>query len=302
MRKVAAVDIGSNTTRLLIAAVGADGRLAWLHRRVTVTGLGWGLDAEGRLGAGGMEKTVAALRSYAAEIGKWDVDGLGVVATEATREAENRDDLLQQAAQVLGVRPAVITGDQEAWLSFAGVTSDLDAEPPFLVIDPGGGSTEFVLGDELPFYTVSTRMGSVRLTERSLPDHPASGSQVEAARNEARRAFAEVELPASVGTVVGVGGTFTALAAIVADLPQYVPEQVHLSTVTAADLDDVVARLAGMSVGETAAIPSLDPDRAPVLLGGAIVAREALRRAGDMPALVSENDILAGVALHAASA
>lgn len=301
MRTVAAVDIGSNTTRLLVAEVQPDGRLAWLHRQVVVTGLGWGLDATGRITGESIERTVATLRSYAAEIGKWDVDGLGVVATAATREAENREEFLQQAGQVLGVRPAVISGDEEAWLSFAGVSSDLDAEPPYLVIDPGGGSTEFVLGDDRPVYTVSTRMGSVRLTDRCLPDHPASGSQVERAREEARRAFAEVDMPAKVGTVVGVGGTFTALAAIAMGLEKYVPEQVHRSAVTPAELDDLVARLAGMTVEDTAAIPSLDPDRAPVLLGGAIVAREALRRVGDRRAVVSENDILAGVALHAAS-
>ncbi len=299
-RTVAAVDIGTNTTRLLVASVTPDGRLAWLHRRATVTGLGWGLDATGRIAEEGMDRTVDVLRDYAAEIGTWDVDGLGVVATAATREAENREDFLARATQVLGVRPAVVTGDEEAWLSFAGVTSDLDATPPYLVIDPGGGSTEFVLGAERPAYVVSTRMGSVRLTDRCLPDHPASGSQVEAARSEAQRAFAEVELPTRVGTVVGVGGTFTALAAIVAGLEQYVPERVHRSMIAPAELDDLVARLAAMTVEETAGIPSLDPDRAPVLLGGAIVAREALRSAGDQPALVSENDILAGVALHAA--
>ncbi len=299
-RRVAAVDIGTNTTRLLVASVSPEGRLAWLHRRVTVTGLGWGLDDSGRLGEAGIAKTVATLRDYAAEIGAWDVDGLGVVATAATREAANREEFLGRAAQVLGVRPAVVSGDEEAWLSFSGVTSDLDAEPPYLVIDPGGGSTEFVLGSDRPAYLVSTRMGSVRLTERCLSHHPASAAQVEEAAAEARRAFGEVELPARVGTVVGVGGTFTALAAIVLGLAEYVPEQVHRSLVTASELDDLVARLAGLTMDETAAIPSLDPARAPVLLGGAIVAREAIRHVGDPAALISENDILAGVALHAA--
>ncbi len=300
MRTVAAIDIGTNTTRLLVAQVAPDGGLTWLKRRVEVTGLGWGLDATGRIDPDRIERTVAVLREYAVEIASRDVDGIGVVATAATREAENREEFLTQATQVLGVRPAVVTGDEEAWLSFAGVTSDLVAEAPYLVIDPGGGSTEFVLGAESPVYTVSTRMGSVRLTDRSLPDRPASGSQVEAAKAEAARAFAEVELPAAIGTVIGVGGTFTALAAIALNLSEYVPARVHLSKLTPADVDDLVAQLAGMTVEETAAIRSLDPARAPVLLGGAIVVREAVRHVGDVEVVVSENDILAGVALHAA--
>ncbi len=296
VRRVAAVDVGTNTTRLLIADVAANGSLAWVARRVTVTGLGWGLDRTGRIGEEGMAKTVAVLAEYRRELDAHGVEAVGAVATAATREASNRDQFLSRAEVALGHLPEVVSGEEEAALTFAGVLSDVAGDPPYLVIDPGGGSTEFVLGEGDPSYAVSVKMGSVRLTDRCLPDHPASAEQVAAAAAAAREAFAVVELPSPPGTVVGVGGTFTALAAIAADAP----EQVHRPVLDAGRLDELVEWLATLTVEETAAIPSLDPARAPVLLGGAVVIREAVRAVGAGSVIVSANDILAGVALRAA--
>ena len=194
------------------------------------------------------------------------------------------------------MRPELISGDTEARLSFRGATTSLDGDPPFLVIDPGGGSTEFVFGAGSPDFAVSVDIGSVRLTERLLPDRPAEPVDVVTAAASVEAMFTGVDLPDVPGTVVGVGGTYTSLGAIALDLPAYDRLQVHGSRLSLDRLTALVAELAAMTVAETAAIPSLDPARAPVLLGGAVVAEAALRRSGAREIVVSEADILDGIA------
>ncbi len=297
--RVAAVDIGTNTVRLLVADV-VDGRIHRVYGEVVVTGLGRGVDATGSIGEEAMARTEAVLIGYAGAVRAHGAESVTAVATSATRDASNGGQFLERAETVLGTPPRVITGDEEARLSFRGVVAALDPKRPVLVIDPGGGSTEFVLGDAEPGYISSVDIGSVRLTERRLPDHPARREQVAAAVDEARRLFAPTVLPRSPGCVVGVGGTYTALAAIALDLPAYDRDVVHRTELSQTTLDALVDTLAVLTVEETAAIPSLDPARAPVLLGGAVVAAEALRHVGASRLMISESDILDGLALEAA--
>lgn len=292
--RVGAVDIGTNSTRLLVAERGPDG-LRWLEHRVAVTRLGRGVDADRRLGEEGMASTLEALAAYRQAAEAAGVDSMRAVATSATRDAANRAEFLDRAEDALGTRPEVITGEVEAELSFRGATAGMDAGP-VLVVDPGGGSTEFVYGTGEPEMLVSVDIGSVRLTERALPDRPADEVDVVAAASSVEAMFGDVHLPDRPPTVVGVGGTFTSLAAIALDLPRYDRLQVHRSVLGRSTLTSLIAELAGMTVEETAAIPSLDPARAPVLLAGAVVAEAALRHVGVDEVIVSESDILDGIA------
>lgn len=304
--RVAVVDIGTNSVRLLVAEHRPDdlfeaSRLEWRDRRVTVTKLGQGVDASRQLHEAAIGRTVAVLAGYGEAIRAWDVDVAAAVATSAARDAANREDFLDRAELALGFRPRVISGDEEAELSFRGATSGHDGPGPYLVIDPGGGSTEFVQGVDGPEYVVSVDIGSVRLTERHLGHRPAGGDQIAAARAEVDRLLIDIDLPERRGTVVGVGGTFTSLAAMALDLHEYDPAVVHGTVLDAETISGLVARLATLSFEETANIPSLDPARAGVILGGAVVAERSLRRVGADSAVVSESDILDGLALSVAA-
>ena len=302
--RVAAVDIGTNSVRLLVARkrpadlFGAD-RLEVVDRRVTVTRLGSGVDRSGRLSGEAVARTIDVLEGYGAVIDALRVDAADAVATSATRDAANRDEFLDRAELALGFRPRVISGVEEAEYSFRGATSDFTTDAGYLVIDPGGGSTEFVSGTDGVEAAVSIDIGSVRLTERLLPSLPAAADALEAAVDHVAGLFAGVQ-PAAVGTtVLGVGGTYTSLAAILLALPEYDPTSVHGSRHTLSDLRSLVRRLAGHTLEELRRIPSLDPARAPVLVGGAVVAAGALAAVGSDTVVVSEADILHGVALGA---
>ena len=294
--RVAAVDIGTNSTRLLIADL-AGGAAVEAERRVVVTSLGRGVDATGMLAEEGIAQTVDVLGSFGAAIDAAGVERARAVATSATRDAANSGAFLDRAAAALGFRPDVVDGATEARLGFAGATGGIAGEAPFLMIDPGGGSTEFVFGTGAAESVHSVDIGSVRLTERALPDRPAERAEILAAAGIAAAVLEAVVLPGRPGTVIGVGGTYTSLAAISLGLPVYDRSRVHGSMLTRDDLGRMVDRLAGMTVEETAAIPSLDPARAPVSLGGAVVADAAVRRCGADRLTVSETDILDGVAL-----
>lgn len=302
--RVAAVDIGTNSVRLLVADYLPEDlfegeRLRWLDRRVTVTRLGQGVDRSARLADDAVGRTVAVLAGFGEAIRAWGVDRTAAVATSAARDAANRDEFLDRAELALGCRPAVITGRSEAYLSFSGATQTLSGPAPFLVIDPGGGSTEFVLGVETPRYAVSVDIGSVRLTERLLADRPADSGELAAARGAVDEILAEsVSLPEAPGTVVGTGGTVTSLGAMAAKLEAYDPAVVHGVVLDNHTVSGLVARLAIMSFDETASIPAIDPARAGVLLAGAVVVERAMRHIGAIELTVSETDILDGLAME----
>ena len=289
----AAVDIGTNTVRLLI--LDDDG--ADVERRYVVTGLGRGVDRTRAFRTESVEHTLAVLGQYREAIDRHRPARVRAVATSATRDVHEGGAFLDAAERVLGLRPEVISGDEEAALAFRGGTRGAVGEPPTLVIDVGGGSTELIYGGSQPEYAISVDMGSVRLGERALPDRPASEDQVRAARTEADRVFSVVELPGRVATAIGVGGTFTTLATLSHGLHYTAP--VHGARLTWRDIEVLVDRLAGLTLEGTAALDGLDPARAPVILGGAIVVERAMDVADVETVTVSEHDLLDGIALSA---
>jgi exopolyphosphatase/guanosine-5'-triphosphate,3'-diphosphate pyrophosphatase len=283
--KVGVVDIGTNSMRLLITdGATEDGR--W----VEVTGLGRGVDRTGMLSDTGIEDTLAALARFGREMDRTQVTKRVAVATSASRDAANRDEFFDLAESALGVRPTLITGEEEARLAFAGATGQVRASGPIVVSDIGGGSTELVTSEGGSSYEI----GSVRLTERAIPTRPAPADEVSAARSLAHTTFDGVDL--DVGTLLGVAGTWTSIAAIAQGLPVYSRERVHGYVLARDDLSALIESLAGMTVEETAAIPSLDPKRAPVILGGALVAEAVMVALDADRATISERDTLDGIA------
>lgn len=239
-----------------------------------------------------MDRTVEVLGEFGRRTRLLDASRVRVVATSASRDAANSELFLDRAETALGVRPEVISGVEEARLTFAGAVGSVEDAGPYVVIDIGGGSTEFAFGDTGVDYSRSVDIGSVRLTERAVRSRPAPERVVDEGRAIVDRLFEDVHLPSSPNSVIGVGGTFTSLAAIVLGLEQYDRSRVHLARLHAPDLASVIDRLRRLSIPETAAIPALDPARAPVLLAGAIVAERALARVGVDSLVISEHDLL----------
>lgn len=286
----AAVDIGTNSVRLLL--VSADREVG---RWQTVTGLGRGLGREGVLTPDSVARTLAALGRYGELITEHGATRKRAVATSAVREARNREDFLDLAEAALGFRPENVSGEEEARLAFAGAVSDLSDRDSCMVVDIGGGSTEFVWRNRDGIVEgVSLDVGSVRLTESVLSDRPPSRRQTQAAFSQTAKRLGTVSLPLRP-KVVGVAGTWTSLAAIALRLETYDPDRVHHSNITAAQLAIVLAQLAKMTVEETEGIPSLEPARAPMILAGAVIAHEALRRLASPEVLISESDLLDGL-------
>lgn len=299
--RVAAVDVGTNAVRLLVADV-VDGSLEEVTRRATITRLGQDVDRTGAFAANAVSRTLDVLTDYGTAMEDLGVDRRHIIATSAARDAANSADFLEAAAIAAGARPEVIDGDAEARLSFRGATSRRDAAGIVLVIDVGGGSTEFVAGESEPVYAASVDVGSVRLTERCLQSLPAGRAAVAGAREHAAELLAaRLELLAA-DAVVGVGGTYTSLCAVNLGLAEYERDTVDGSRLGLDELAALVDRLGALSLDEIAAIPTMEPGRAPVILGGAIVAEQALAATGAAALTVSESDILDGVALSLAAA
>jgi len=300
MTRVAAVDCGTNSVRLLIADR-TGGRLTDVRREMRIVRLGEGVDNTGMLAPQAIERTRVALVDYAELMGGLDVDRVRMVATSASRDATNRADFVAMVQATLGVEPEVITGDAEARLSFAGATSGLpDAEPPVLVVDIGGGSTEFVLGSSTVDSAVSVNIGCVRLTERHLHDDPPSAAQVQAATEDVRagiaRARQQVDF-AAARTVVGVAGTVTTITALALQLPHYDAERIHGTWTTASQVREIAAALLSATRDERADLPSMHPGRVDVIGAGALVWQEIVAATGAEQVLTSEHDILDGIAL-----
>lgn len=276
----AAIDIGTNSMRLLI--VDDEGRD--LVRLARVTGLGRGVDANRRLDSEAIRRTLEVLDQFGRLCDVHGADRRRAVATSATRDAENRDEFADLASEVLGVRPEVIDGDEEARLAYRGATMGRSEE--VVVVDIGGGSTEFVTASG----QVSVDIGSVRLTDRLLADRPVEYDRVETAIEHVEGLLADIDVPVGLG-VVGVAGTWASLAGISLEREGSVHD-VRLERIT---VERLVVRLAGMSLEETAALPGLDPARAPVILAGAVIARESMRRLQASDVVVSERDLLDGI-------
>ncbi|AFS13190.1 MULTISPECIES: Ppx/GppA phosphatase family protein [Mycobacterium] len=311
--RLAGIDCGTNSIRLLIADVEGSGRLRDVHRETRIVRLGQGVDATGEFAAEAIARTRAALADYAALLKTHGVERVRMVATSAARDVANRDDFFAMTADVLGaVLPGavaeVISGAEEAELSFRGAVGELDGGAgPFVVVDLGGGSTEIVVGGEAVVASYSADIGCVRLTERCLHSDPPTPAEVAAARQVVRERL-EVALGVvpveGARTWVGLAGTMTTLSALAHELPAYDSAAIHLSRVAGADLLAVCERLIGMTRAERAALPPMHAGRADVIGGGAIVveelARELRARAGIEELTVSEHDILDGIVLSIA--
>lgn len=289
---VAAIDIGSNSVRLLV--LDNDGKQ--IVRESTVTALCRGVDATGRFRDDTVAATLDVMRSYANLISDCGATRVRAVATSASRDSANGAELMDAIHGIIGAMPEIISGVVEAELAFAGATADVDAVPPFLVVDIGGGSTEFVHGVAEPSYSVSVDIGSVRLTDTRLPDRPPTATQLREAAGAVDAVFSVVDPPEPPGTVIGAAGTFTSLAAIALGLDEYDRGLVHQSTLSRYHLKTLITELSLLTVVETAAIPSLDPKRAPVILSGAVLADRAAVATGTDKILVSEYGLLDGLA------
>ncbi|HTL24621.1 MAG TPA: Ppx/GppA phosphatase family protein [Mycobacteriales bacterium] len=302
--RVAAVDCGTNSIRLLVADLdGAEKKD--VHREMRVVRLGEGVDRTGVLAPAALARTREAALDYAATCRDLGAERTRFVATSATRDAANRGDFVALVQDAFGLEPEVVSGDEEAALSFLGATRGLVAEPPFLVVDIGGGSTELVLGTDRVRAAASVDVGCVRLTERHLRSDPPTAEQVAAARADVEAALARAEQVVPVAearTTVGLAGSVTTVAALALGLPSYQPDRIHLSRVSARDVREVTERLLAMTRAERAALPVMHPGRVDVIGGGALVLLALVERFGLEEVLVSEADILDGIALSVLSA
>jgi len=299
---LAAVDCGTNSTRLLVRA--ADG--AVVERLMRITRLGQGVDASGGLAPGAVERTMATLADYRAVIDHCGATRVRVVATSAARDAANSDEFLTAAEKVIGVRPEILTGEEEARLSFLGAVSDLDPDDgPFLVVDIGGGSTELAVGRSRPEGTQSLDIGCVRLTERYLHRDPPAPEELSQALSVVRDHLEDVarDIPATTEArrLVGLAGTVTTVAAIELGI-DYDRERIHHFALTREAVEDVFRTLATETRAQRIHNPGLEPERAEVIVGGVVILAAMMRFFDHKDCLVSEADILDGLVLSLADA
>lgn len=305
MTRVAAIDCGTNSIRLLVADLpeSPGDPLVDCSRRMEIVRLGEGVDRTGRLGESALKRTTVALADYAAEIRQWGAQRVRMVATSATRDAANADEFTAMVLDTLGVVPEVVSGGEEARLSYVGAVRGLpaSARPPYLVVDVGGGSTEFVVGSRPDQHerAASMDIGCVRMTERHFRSDPPTPEEVAAAEREVTAAVGEAlravdgQRPA---TMVGLAGSVTTVAAIALGLRAYEPARIHLARISYDDVVKVAADLLGMSRAQRAALPVMHPGRADVIAAGALIIRVAMTRAGASSLISSEHDILDGIA------
>jgi exopolyphosphatase / guanosine-5'-triphosphate,3'-diphosphate pyrophosphatase len=299
-KRVAAVDMGTNSIRLLVAE-GRNGDLVESARDMVITRLGQGVDRTGRLDPAAVRRTVDVLERYVRRARRLGAERFRVGATSAVRDVADRRLLDLAVGRLTGAAPEVLTGEQEARLSFLGATVGLDREQPFLVFDIGGGSTELVQGTRAPDAASSVDVGSVRLTERVGPSDPPTESDLDAMRKLAAEGLAGAEEgvpPGSARTSVGVAGTTTTVQALALGLPMYDPEAIHRTVLTSAEAERATQDLARMTTAERAALPVMPPGREDVIVAGALILVEILRRWGFSECVVSERDILDGLALE----
>jgi len=297
--RVAAIDCGTNSVRLLIADV-VGGRLTDVARRMEIVRLGEGVDRTGMLAPAAVARTRTALLGYAAEIAELGIDRVRMCATSASRDAANAADFRDMVRSVLGVDPEVISGDEEARLSFAGAVHGLAAAPPpYLIVDIGGGSTEFVTGDSTISGALSVDIGCVRMTERHLRGDPPTAAEIAAAEADITAAV-DRALAAVAGreaeTLVGLAGSVTTVTALALGLPAYEASRIHHARVGYQAVAKVTADLLAAPVAERRALPVMHPGRADVIGAGALILRIIMERSGQQSVVASEHDILDGIA------
>ncbi len=301
--RVAAIDCGTNSIRLLIADI-ENGKLKDVVRTMIIVRLGEGVDKTGEFSQGALERTFAAVDEYAKLIELHRPEKLRFVATSASRDVSNRAVFVQGIKDRLGIEPSVISGDEEARLSFLGATADLVNDPnppanPYLVVDIGGGSTEFVLGTSAPSQALSTNVGCVRMTERHLVSDPPTAEQIAAATKDVDAAIdqaANVVDLESAKSLIGLAGSVTTVAAIALGLEAYKSEVIHGSRISAAQVHQVATDLLAMPRAQRAKLGPMHPGRVDVIGGGALVLDRIMQKTGISEVVVSERDILDGIA------
>jgi exopolyphosphatase/guanosine-5'-triphosphate,3'-diphosphate pyrophosphatase len=301
--RVAAIDCGTNSIRLLVADV-HDGALSDVLREMRVVRLGEGVDRTGRFSDAAVGRTLAALGDYADSARDLGATKVRMVATSAARDAVNRDDFLDAAREVLGVRPEVISGDEEARLSFqgalAGLPRGVGRGAPYLVVDIGGGSTEFVMGDRDVEAARSVDIGCVRLTERALLTDPPTQQEIDTATAHADEAIGRAGETVPVrkaSTLVAVAGSATTVAAVAMQLQAYDPDVIHGTVLSAGQVHETAGRLLTMTRAERAALPVMHPGRVDVIGAGALILARVVELSGAGEVVISEHDILDGIAL-----
>jgi exopolyphosphatase/guanosine-5'-triphosphate,3'-diphosphate pyrophosphatase len=301
MSAIASIDIGTNSTRVLVAR-SVDGKLDVLDRRNTITRLGQGVGASGRLAPEAVERTLDCLRGYRAILDEHGTARVRVAATSAARDAANRDEFFDAVEDLIGTRPELLSGDEEGRLSFRGATGELDpGAGPFLVVDIGGGSTEFIVGTDHVDGVISVDVGCVRLTEKFLRHDPPQPEELTACISLTDAYLEDVvrEVPAVAGarTLVGVAGTITTVAAVEIGLEPYDRDRIHHFHLTHEAAEDVFRTLATEARADRVHNPGLEEARADVIVAGCCVLVGIFRRFGFDEMIVSEADILDGLAL-----
>ena len=300
MKRVAALDCGTNSIRLLIAEENPEARtFTEISRKMSIVKLGEGVDRNKAFLPDAISRTLAALKVFAADIAEAKVEQVRFCATSATRDAQNRDDFLIPVAEILGITPEVISGEEEARLSFKGATQGLDkASGPFLVVDIGGGSTEFVLGSDHVDSARSINIGCVRMSERHFKNDPPTQSEIESAREDIKNAIAqaaEVVPIKNAKTLVAVAGTATTVAAAALNLAKYDSELIHLAKVSAIETRRVSNWLLSLTRQERSDLGYMHPGRVDVIAAGSLVLAEIIEATGLESFVASENDILDGM-------
>lgn len=298
--RLAAIDVGTNSTRLVVADVAGDRVVEQHAREMVITRLGKGVDRTRRLDPDALERTLRVLSGYAELCARLGVEATRVVATSATRDAANREELLDGVRRRFGVDAEVLSGEQEAATTYAGATHDLPGDERTLVIDIGGGSTEFIIGNREPAAMLSIDVGCVRLFERHLASDPPAPEEVAALRRDVRERLAKVPEILDPGTarrVVAVAGTVTTVTAIALGLERYDPERIHHAVVDSRSIGQTAERLTAMTIAQRAALPVMAKGREDVIAAGALLLDEICRTFGFRRLIASETDILDGVLL-----
>jgi len=297
--RVAAIDCGTNSIRLLIADIN-DGKLREVERLMEIVRLGQGVDQTGQFHPDAISRTFAAIDKYATEISRRGVEKIRFCATSATRDATNREIFISGVKSRLGIEPEVISGEEEARLSFLGATKELPASlAPFLVVDIGGGSTEFVFGDRDVAAAKSVNIGCVRMSERHFINDPATNSEIESARSDIQKAIAEAAKFVKITeakTLIAVAGTATTVAAAELELNVYDRYSIHLSRISAEKTHQVSEMFLKMTKDQRAALGFMHPGRVDVIGAGSLVLSEIMRATGAKEFVASESDILDGMA------
>ena len=301
--RVAAIDCGTNSIRLLIADIDGN-NFREIVRDMEIVRLGQGVDETGQFHPDAIARTLAAVDKFAAEIAKRGVEKIRFCATSATRDATNRHLFVDGVRERLSIELEVISGDEEAALSFAGAIKDLDpSNGPFLVVDIGGGSTEFVFGTSTVEAARSVNIGCVRMTERHFASDPATAQQIELARTDIQAAIAEAAAVVPItkaNTLVAVAGTATTVAAAALDLPEYDRYAIHLSRISAQQTHDAATMFAISTREQRLALGYMHPGRVDVIAAGSLVLSEIMKATGASEFVASESDILDGMAFSLA--